>query len=130
MVVFIVIVGVSAYALFRSFADVLPRSPTPAQLVQASSLAQERMELIVGQRAIAGYNAAELDPCKGGTATVCTNALGFSVTSQGTGTAASVPPDPPRQWNATSTVDFKLVTVTVKLSGTTLAVQDAVLANY
>jgi type II secretory pathway pseudopilin PulG len=130
IVVFIVIVGVSAYALFRSFTDVLPRSPTQSQMVQATHLAQERMELIVGRRAVAGYNAAQLDPCKIGAAPICTDTLGFGVTSLGTGTAASVPPDPARQWNTTSTADYKLVTVTVRLSGTPLAVQDAVLANY
>jgi type II secretory pathway pseudopilin PulG len=131
LLVFIVILGFAAYALFRSFGSVLPRSPTAAQLTQAVQLAQERMALILGQRdsplAGRGYNnTVDLDPCNVGAPAVCTNTLGYSVTSAGTGTA----PASWVSWNGNPTTNYKLVTVTVTLGGTTLATQSAVLSNY
>jgi prepilin-type N-terminal cleavage/methylation domain-containing protein len=130
LVMFLAILGVASVALFRSFGSVVPRTPTPAQLVQGAQLAQERMELILGQRQALGYGAAQLDPCKVGSPAICSNTLGFSVTSVGTGTGASVPPDPPVVWNANPTANFKLVTVTVKLDNTPIAIQNVVVANY
>jgi len=126
LVVFIVILGFAAYALFRSFGSVLPRSPTAAQLTQAMQLAQERMELILGQRDVRGYNnLVDLDPCNVGAPTVCTTTFGYAVTSAGTAPGAPVawPPNP-------ATANYKLVTVTVRLGGITLAQQSAVLSNY
>ena len=128
MVVFIVIVSLAAYALFRSFGSVLQRSPTAAQLTQAMQLAQERMELIQGQRDVQGYNSlVDLDPCMRGGAlpNVCTVAFGYVVASTGTASGAPVawPPNP-------ATASYKLVTVTVKLGGITLAQESAVLSNY
>jgi len=131
LVVFIFIVGIAAFALLGSFGALLPRSPTPAQLTQATQLAQERMELILGQRdsplAGRGYNnTVDLDPCNVGAPAVCTNTLGYTVTSAGTGTApASWVP-----WNGNPTTDYRLITVTVKLGGITLATQSAVFSNY
>ncbi len=132
-VVFIVIVGVAAFALLGSFRALLPRSPTAAQLTQATQLAQERMELILGQRdsplAGRGYNnTVDLDPCNvGGSPTVCPpNTYGFTVSSAGTGTA----PASWVQWNGNPTTSYKLVTVTVTLGGTTFATRSAVLSNY
>jgi hypothetical protein len=95
-------------------------------------LAQERMALILGQRdspllAGRGYNnTVDLDPCNVGAPAVCTNTLGYSVTSAGTGTA----PASWVSWNGNPTTNYKLVTVTVTLGGTTLATQSAVLSNY
>jgi len=131
LVVFIVIVGIAAFALLGSFRALLPRSPTAAQLTQATQLAQERVELILGQRnsplAGRGYNnTVDLDPCNVGTPNVCTNTLGFAVTSAGTGTV----PGSWLQWNGNPTTNYKLVTVTVKLGAPTLATQSAVLSNY
>jgi len=130
LIVTLVIVGIAAYALLKMFADTLPRSPTPSQVTQAAQLAQERMELILGQRLASGYNAAQLDPCKVGAPTICANTLGFNVTSAGTGTALSIPADPPVAWNGNPTANYKLVTVTVKRGGSTLAIENAVLASY
>ncbi len=131
LVVFIVIVGVAAFALLGSFGAMLTRSPTAAQLTQAMQLAQERMELILGQRnspaAGRGYNnTVDLDPCNVGAPTVCTSTFGYTVTSAGTGTA----PASWVQWNGNPTTNYKLVTVTVKLGGITLATQSTVLSNY
>jgi prepilin-type N-terminal cleavage/methylation domain-containing protein len=114
VVVFMVIVGVAAFALLRSFGSVLPRGPTAAQLTQASQIAQERIELILGRYVAAGF-AAVNDPCVGGTPPgICTAPTGYVVTVGGV-TAPVV-------WNANP--------VTVTLSGTPLAQENAVLANY
>jgi prepilin-type N-terminal cleavage/methylation domain-containing protein len=135
LLVFIVILGFAGYALFRSFGSVLPRSPTAAQLTQATLLAQERMELIQGQRdsSLAGRgfnNTVDLDPCNVGAPTVCTNTFGYTVTSAGTAPAPAAPPAGPTTWNAQPIGNYKLVSVTVSLGGVTLARQSAVLSNY
>jgi len=131
LLVFIVIFGFAAYALLRSFASVLPRSPTPAQLTQATLLAQERMELILGQRDVQGYgNTVDLDPCNVGAPTVCTATFGYTVASSGTAPAPAAAPAGPTVWNANPTTDYKIVTVTVSLGGITLARRSAVLSNY
>ncbi len=131
LVVFIVIIGVAAFALLGSFGALLPRSPTAAQLTQATQLAQERMELILGQRdsplAGRGYNnTVDLDPCNVGAPAICTSSFGYTVASAGTGTA----PGSWLPWNGNPTTNYKLVTVTVTLGGTTFATQSAVLSNY
>ena len=122
VLVFMVIVGVAAFALLRSFGSVLPRGFTAAQITQASQLAQERMELIFGRYAAVGF-AAVNDPCVGGTPpAICTSPTGYVVTVGGVAAAVA--------WNANPLTDYKVVTVTVKLNGTQLAQEDAVLANY
>jgi type II secretory pathway pseudopilin PulG len=129
LVVFIVILGLAGYALFRSFGNVLPRSPTAGQLTQATQLAQERMELILAQRDVQSYNnLVDLDPCNRGGAlpAVCTNGLGYTVSSQGTAAAVGSW----IAWGVNPTANYKLVTVTVALGGTTLATQSTVLSNY
>jgi type II secretory pathway pseudopilin PulG len=127
LTVFILIMGIAAFALARSFGSLLPRSPTAAQLAQATQLAQERMELILGQRdsPAGGYNAAELDPCKmASPPAICTSTFGYVVSSAGTTAGGEV------AWNGNPTTSYKLVTVTATLNGVTLAAQNAVLANY
>jgi type II secretory pathway pseudopilin PulG len=130
-VVFVVVIGIAAVALFRMFALTLPRGTTPGQLAQAAQLAQERMELILGQRDVQGYDNSlagklNLDPCNVGAPQVCTNTFGFVVTSSGTGTATGTWV----AWNGNPTANYKVVTVTVTLNGTTLATQSAVLSSY
>ena len=121
-VVFIVIVGIAAFALLRSFGSLLPRSPTGAQLTEASQLAQERMELILGRYQAVGFTAVN-DPCVGGTPpAICTPPTGYAVAVGGVAA--------PVAWNANPLTSYKLVTVTVTLSGTQLAQENAVLANY
>lgn len=122
MVVFIVIVGIAAVALLRMFSQTMPRSPAPSQLTQATQLAQERMELILGRRSVAGY-AALNDPCVGGTPpAICTGTFGYVVAVSGISSLVA--------WNGNPTTDFKLITVTVTLNGLQLAQSDAVVANY
>ncbi len=122
LVVFMVIVGVAAFALLRSFGSLLPRSPTAAQLTQASQIAQERIELILGRYVAAGFTAVN-DPCVGGTPpAICPAPAGYTVTVGGIAAPAA--------WNANPLTNYKLVTVTVTLGGTQLAQENAVLANY
>jgi type II secretory pathway pseudopilin PulG len=130
--VFIVIVSFAAYALFRSFGSLLPRSPSAAQLTQATQLAQERMELILGQRDVQTYNnGVDLDPCtRGAPASVCANASGYVVASAGTAPSPTAPPAGPTIWNGNPIANYKIVTVTVSLGGVTLAKQNAVLSSY
>ena len=138
LVVFIVIVGVAAFALLGSFRAMLARSPTAAQLTQAMQLAQERMELILGQRnspfAGVGYNnTVDLDPCNRvgpPVPAVCTSTFGYTVASAGTAPSPTVPPAGPTAWNGNPIANYKIVAVTVKLNGITLATQSAVLSNY
>ena len=121
-VVFIVVVGIAAVALFRMFSQTLPRSPAPSQLTQAAQLAQERMELILGRRSAAGFSAMN-DPCVGGTPpAMCTSTFGYTVAVNGVASAVA--------WNGNPTTDFKLITVTVTLNGVQLAQSDAVVGNY
>ena len=75
LVAFIVIMGISVTALLSMYRAVLPRGATPAQITLATQFAQERMELILGQRDAQGYSTAVLtDPCVGGTPpAICTS---------------------------------------------------------
>ena len=135
LLVFIVIMGLTAYALFRSFSSLLPRSPSAAQLTQATQLAQERMELILGQRDVLGYNnsnnTVDFDPCtRGGPASVCANASGYVVASAGTAPSPTAAPAGPTVWNGNAIANYKIVAVTVSLGGVTLAKQNAVLSSY
>jgi len=66
VVAFIVIVGVAFLALLTMFRNVLPRGATPQEIFEATHLAQERMELILGRRDRYGYSTSVLaDPCVG-----------------------------------------------------------------
>ena len=122
MTVFIVIVGVCAFALLGSFGALLPRSPTGAQITQASQIAQERMELILGRYTVAGFSAVN-DPCVGGTPpAICTPPGGYAVAVTGVSSLVA--------WNGNPTTNYKLVTVTVSSGGMQLAQESAVFANY
>lgn len=122
LIVTLVIVSVAAVALFTMFADVLPRSPTPAQVTQAEQLAQERMELILGQELLLGFGSTALDPCPG--PAICTVTSGFTVTSSGANALVAWPVD-------NDTGRYRLITVTVNgPAGTQLSQLAALVANY
>lgn len=123
VVVFMVIVGIAAFALLRSFGNLLPRAPTGAQITQASQLAQERMELILGRYQAVGFSAVN-DPCVGGTPpTICTTVpTGYTFVVGGFAPVVA--------WNGNPVTSYKLVTVTVSFDGTPLAQESAVLASY
>jgi type II secretory pathway pseudopilin PulG len=66
LVVFIAIVGVVAVALVRVFGGTLGGVQRSKELAQIVQLAQQRMEVIAGQRTnlgFAAFNAANYDPC-------------------------------------------------------------------
>jgi len=121
VVVFIVVVGVAAVALLQMFRQMLPRSPTPAQMAQASQLAQERLELIMGRRSVVGF-AGLNDPCSGSPPPLCNTTYGYTVAVTGVSAAVA--------WNGNPTADFRLITVKVSLGTAQLAQSDAVWANY
>ena len=75
LIAFIVIMGISVVALLSMYRAVLPHGVTPAQITLATQLAQERMELLLGQRDASGYSTTVLtDPCVGGTPpAICTS---------------------------------------------------------
>jgi Tfp pilus assembly protein PilV len=121
LIAFIVIMGIAAVALLSMYRAVLPRGATPAEITLATQLAQERMELILGQRAARGYSpVASLDPCPG--PAICTPTTGYSVIVSGA--------SPPVLWSDVSG-NYRQVGVRVMgPDGNQLASLSAVIANY
>lgn len=122
VVVFVVVVSAAAVALMSALGRVVPRGVTAVQLTQASQLALERMELIVGQRAVLGYSSTALDPCPSALIP-CTQLAGFTVAVAGV--------NPVVGWSGLNTNSFRQITVTVSnQAGAALASEVSVLANY
>ena len=129
LVAFIVIMGISVVALLSMYRAVLPRGVTPAQITLAAQLAQERMELLLGQREAFGYSTAVLtDPCTGGTPpAICTSGLVpaglYSIVVTGI--------NPPLQWSGLSVDSYRMLGVKVLgPDGGQLANISAVIGNY
>ena len=61
LVMFIVIVGILITGVFVTFSEINASVTTPESYNVASQLAQERMEMIIGQRRQVGF-AAFVDP--------------------------------------------------------------------
>lgn len=81
MIVFILIIGIAAIAVLRSFGSFLQKSPTGNRQTTAIALAQERMELILAQRQLKGFNSFT-DLCSGGSPpSICTAPSGYTITS-------------------------------------------------
>lgn len=119
LIAFIVIMGISVTALLSMYRAVLPRGATPAELTLATQLAQERMELILGQRVAGGYSPL-VDPCAASAAAVCTATSGYSVSSVIAG-----------GWSGVAVTSYREVGVTVwGPSGAKSAMLSAVVANY
>ncbi len=127
LIVFIVIMGISVTALLSMYRAVLPHGATPSQITLATQFAQERMELILGQRVAVGY-AAAADPCVGGIQPICTDQFTpsglYSVIAVGSPVAVTWPVNP-------SLTTFRMVGVKVLgPDGNQLANLSAVIANY
>ena len=130
LIAFIVIMGICVVALLSMYRAVLPHGATPSEITLATQLAQERMELILGQRIVDGYSTAVLnDPCVGGTPpAICTNQFTptglYSIIV--TGTNPAVP------WPAFSnTNSYRMFGVkVVGPDGFQLANLSAVVGNY
>jgi len=79
LVIFIVVIGILASALLLGVHQVLISSTEPEKNIQAIQLAEQRMELILGQRKILGY-ANFSDPCASGPGpAICTLPPGYSI---------------------------------------------------
>ena len=130
LIAFIVIMGMSVMALLSMYRAVLPHGATPAQITLATLLAQERMELLLGQRVTSGYSTAALtDPCVGGTPpAICTSQF----TPSGLYSIVVTGVDPPLQWSSvTGTDTYRMLGVQVLgPDGNPLANLSAVIANY
>jgi Tfp pilus assembly protein PilE len=126
LIAFLVVVSIGAVALLGSYRNILPRAPTPAGITRASLLAQERMELIVGQRTGLGYSSTALDPCPG-TQPPCVTVIGFTVSVSGVSSVVGWPSD-----TAPNRLLNRIITVTVTDSSTNiqLAQQQTILSNY
>ncbi|MFH1603180.1 MAG: hypothetical protein ABIH03_04665 [Pseudomonadota bacterium] len=130
LVAFIVIMGISVVALLSMYRAVLPHGATPAQITLATQLAQERMELLLGQRAAYGYSTAVLaDPCAGVTTSgICTDQFTpwgglYSIIVTGV--------NPPLPWSGIGTDSYRMLGVKVLgPEGNQLANLSAVIGNY
>ncbi len=121
LIAFIVIIGISTVALLSMYRAVLPRGATPAEISIAAQLAQERMELILGQRAILGYSpVASLDPCPG--AAICTPTTGYTLNVSGAST--------PILWSDVSGNYRQIGIRVVGPDGSQLHSMSSVIANY
>ena len=110
-IVFMVVLAVLLAALVTVFGSSLRLSPQAGRIDLAAELAQQRMELILGQRRAAGF-AAFADPCVPGPGpAICTPPTGYTVTSAIGGGATT-----------------RIVTVTV--SGDFDATATSLVANY
>jgi len=66
LLIFMVICGILAAGILRAFDSVLVGRAEPDRLSRAVQLAEERLELILGQRHVQGFaafSAATFDPC-------------------------------------------------------------------
>lgn len=119
LIAFIVIMGITAVALLSMYRAVLPHGATPAEITLATELAQERMELILGQRVAGGYSPLA-DPCVVSLAAVCTPTSGYTVSSVIVG-----------GWSGIPATSYKEIGVSVLgPDGTQRAKLSAVVANY
>lgn len=125
LVVFIVVIAITAAALLGAFRIVLPRTITAGQITQGTHLAQERMELILGQRVAQGFTNMT-DPCGGFAGGVCTPTANFTTSTTGFGVLVACPAaiDP-------STATCKSFTVTVTgPSGDQISQVTAIVTNH
>jgi len=70
LIAFIMIAGVVATVLIQAFGGTMRGSHFGKEMTQATQLAQQRMEVILGQRKTLGYTtfiaSADYDPCQSG----------------------------------------------------------------
>jgi type II secretory pathway pseudopilin PulG len=130
LIVFIVVVGIVAVGLFKALGRTLPTDPAPQEITQANQLAQERMELILGQKDNLGFANMGInigDPCVGGSPPgICVTA-GFTVTVTGDSSTVACPAAIDN-----NTANCRSITVTVKDSATNrqLALLTSLVTNF
>ena len=126
LIVFIIVVAIAVIGLLTSLGRSLPTDPAPQEITQATQLAQERMELIVGQKDNLGF-AGMTDPCVGGTPPAICTTSGFTVTVTGVSSVVACPAA-----IDSDTANCKSITVTVNDSttNTQLATLTSLVTNY
>jgi Tfp pilus assembly protein PilW len=108
LIVFILIISIVTAALMVSFETVLKNSPAGNRQTIAISLAEERMDLILGQKRLQGFSNF-IDPCTlASPPAICTLPAGYSIAMP---TIASV------TLNGDS--NYKVITVAVSGPGNT-----------
>lgn len=124
LIVAMSIIGIAAVVFLNNARSLFPAGLTPATMTRASHLAQARMELLLSRREQVGYNF-NTDPCTANPgATICAGVSGLTVTVSGVASVLSWPV-------ATDTARFRRIVVTVtNSSGTTVAENTAIVANY
>lgn len=123
MVAFLIVVGVGAAAMMPMIRNVLPRAADPGEVTLAIHLAQSRMELIIGQRALSGFSGLN-DPCQSASPPACVVPSGYSLTVVGLPLVQAWPVN-------TDTLRFRLVTVQVNgPDGSVLSTLNHVVGNY
>lgn len=105
MVVFIVVIGVLGVALMSAIINPLTGSGTQQDAVFVTQLAQERLEVVLGQKRREGFPGS--DPCDAGAAlSTCDEPAGYDI-------ATSF-----NAWSEnTDTDNYQVVTVTVSSGG-------------
>lgn len=120
LVVFIIVLGIATVGIMMSFRTALETSADIATSNTALEITQGRLEIIIGQYKINGFNSFS-DICSGsGTLpAVCTIPNGYTVT-----TSIS-------NWPLSSSTFFKLITVSTEdASGARLARLRSLVAKY
>ncbi len=134
LIMFMVIVGVVAAAMVQAFSGTMRGSHLGKDLTQATQLAQQRMEVILGQRkrlGYAGFTVANYDPCLLAivpfpASQACATTASFAVTS-----APTAPGFAADACGVGTGTNCRLVTVTVTgPQGDTLTILTAQVWNY
>lgn len=102
LIIFMVVIGILAAGLLSAFNIFLQKQPTVQASTLTNSLAAQRMEIILGQKKIAGFSSYT-DPCPG--PAICDLPTGYTVTS-------SIA----NNWN--SDTHYNVITVSVSGKGT------------
>jgi type II secretory pathway pseudopilin PulG len=115
LTLFILILGIILATFFKGFTTTQINEPKILFSSEAIELAQQRMEIIVGNRKIQGFSAF-IDPCAGGSPPpLCTVSSGYTVTST-------------IQANYLGNVNYKLITVNV--AGNSNKTLNLLVTNY
>lgn len=119
LVVFVAALSIGVAGITVMFTTLLSQSPITEQVSQALSLAEARMELILGQRHFVGYTGI-VDPCTlGSPPAICSNTLsGYTVTSSFTPTTIN------------TDANYSVVAVTVTGPASQKVILKSLIANY
>lgn len=81
LVIFIIVIGIIATTILASFNVSLEKTPVITRVAKAIDIAQQRMDVILGQKQVAGFNSFA-DPCSVPSALpFCDADVAYTVTS-------------------------------------------------